>query len=147
MFYSIWIHETYTKPEITPKFENDRPSLVTTELYKNASAEEKIFVEEYIELDKITADFFYRTAQVNKLVKSDQTCQFLQIIFSDIELFREWVINPKYQSGYYDFLTAKVWIDFFGVEQVKVSVGQHDKPSKFLNYEEALEALNNHQNK
>lgn len=147
MFFSIWINEVYTKSEINPSYENNRSNLVNTELYKNSSQEDKIFIDEYLELDKSISDFFYRTAQVNKLVNDDNTCQFLQLIFSDASLFNAWLIDPKYNANYYKFLTAKVWVQFFGVEQTTVYAESTLRPLKFLTYGEALEALNNHQNK
>lgn len=147
MFCSIWINEVYTKPEINPSYENNRLNLLNTELYKNSSSEDKIFIDEYLELDKSVSAFFYRTAQVHKFVNDDNTCQFIQLIFSDTSLFKEWVINPNYNANYYNFLTAKIWVQLFGVEQTTIYTESTTKPLKFSNYEEAIETLNNYQNK
>lgn len=137
MFYSIWIHETYTNPEIVPSFESARPTLVNTNIYKNSSQEQKILIDEYLEVDVGIKNFFYTNGQVNKLIDNSNCYQIIQIILPNNNVWLEYIQNSKYNALYYQHLTLEVWTNIFGVNQEIIHLS--DQITHMLtNYEDAL---------
>lgn len=139
MFWTLMIYEVYTNTEITPVYEHSRQKLTNTQIYRNATQEEKILFEEYIELDELVGSYFYKMAEVNKYVNVNNTEQIIQIVFVDESVFLNFLQQPEYNAMYYEYLTGEVWVNMFGVKQDIIYYKDENQPAHFIDFESALQ--------
>lgn len=116
MYHYLYIHEDYSAASVTIEHERNKQTLRQTPTYLNASQDTQILIDEYIELDAPTKEWFYKNCDVKEFLNPDQTQQIIQI-FCKEDVYQQYQNDPDLAAIYYLFLRFTVWHGIFNVRQ------------------------------
>lgn len=116
MYHYLYIHEDYSASPVTIEHERNKQTLKQTPTYLNADRETQILIDEYIELDAPTKEWYYNNCDVKEFLNPDQTQQIIQI-FCEEDVYQQYQNDPNLASVYYTFLRFTVWHGIFNVRQ------------------------------